>query len=162
MATLELLLLRHADAGDPAAWEGDDAVRPLSAKGRRQADRMGRLLAAAGIRPDAIISSPRLRARETADTVAAHLGLGVHEDPRLAAAFGVAEAAAIVTDAGQPRRPMLVGHDPDFSDLLGSLLGYEGVRLRKGALARVDLGGGRVAAGSGELRWLVGPDILPE
>ncbi len=161
MATLELLLLRHADAGDPTAWEGDDAVRPLSDKGRRQADRMGRLLAAAGIAADAVISSPKARARQTAEAVAGHLGLPVRIDARLAVGFDTATAAAVLADAGRPRRPIVVGHDPDFSELLADLLGIDGIRLRKGALARVDLPGGAPAGGAGELRWLLGPDVLP-
>jgi len=43
---MELYLLRHAHAGDPAKWSGDDGDRPISAKGRGQAERLGRLLAA--------------------------------------------------------------------------------------------------------------------
>src|SRR5437868_1064741 len=70
---LELYLLRHADAGDPAAWKGDDAERPLSPKGRKQARRTGRWVAALGRHPDRILTSPKVRALETATIVAASL-----------------------------------------------------------------------------------------
>ena len=65
-----LHLLRHADAGDPEAWRGDDAARPLSPKGEAQAERLGAFLAGAGFRTDAVISSPKVRARRTAEIVA--------------------------------------------------------------------------------------------
>ena len=53
---LQLYLLRHADAGDPMAWPGDDAERPLSAKGKRQARRLGSMLEDIGWKPDLIRS----------------------------------------------------------------------------------------------------------
>ena len=55
---VQLHLLRHAHAGDPYAWDGPDEVRPLSPRGERQADRLGRFLAGVGFRTDAIITSP--------------------------------------------------------------------------------------------------------
>ncbi len=158
---LELHLLRHADAGDPEAWTGDDAARPLSGKGRRQAGRLGRHLAAIDLRLDAIISSPKLRARETAEIVAEALGATVRLDDRLAGGFGPTEAEAIRHDAGSPRRILLVGHDPDFSELLADLVGAPSLGLKKGALARVDVAD-VVTSGGGILRWLLPPDVLRE
>ena len=54
---------------------------------------------------------------------------------------------------------MIVGHDPDFSDLLGVLCGTTAVPMRKGALARIDVGR-PLEPGGGTLRWLVPPDLL--
>ena len=71
---MELYLLRHAHAGDPEAWDGPDDRRPLSDKGEKQADRLGRFLAGIGFTPDAIITSPKARAAQTAALVAAQLG----------------------------------------------------------------------------------------
>jgi phosphohistidine phosphatase len=155
----QLYLLRHADAGDPGAWRGDDAVRPLSGKGRRQAQRLGSLLAALGFEPDAILTSPKLRAAETAELVAAALGKKVEVDDRLGAGFGPESLAAIVAGVDGARRIVLVGHDPDFSDVLSRLVGAE-IAMKKGALARVDLTGG-IGPGSGVLRWLLPPDAVP-
>jgi phosphohistidine phosphatase len=155
----QLYLLRHADAGDPDAWRGDDAVRPLSDKGRRQAQRLGSLLAALGFEPDAILTSPKLRAAETAELVAGALGRKAEVDDRLAAGFGPESLAAIVAGADGARRIVLVGHDPDFSDVLSTLVGTE-IAMKKGALARVDLMGG-IGPGSGTLRWLLPPDAVP-
>jgi phosphohistidine phosphatase len=155
--TIELALLRHADAGDPYAWQGDDAARPLSKKGRRQAERLGSFLASAGYAPDVIITSPKIRARETAELVGEPLGATIAIDDRLASGFGIDELEAVLSDAGEPGRAVVVGHDPDFSALLAELCGTD-IPLRKGALARVDLDG--VVAGAGILRWLIPPDVL--
>lgn len=157
----ELYLLRHAHAGDPAAYDGPDASRPLSSKGERQADRMGRFLAAAGLTPDAIVSSPKVRAVQTAEIVAVHLGAPVSIDALLVGPVDLAELEGILSDHGDPARPILVGHDPDFSELVSTLAGAEHIAMRKGALARVDVGR-PLTPGAGMLRWLVPPDVIPE
>src|SRR6266576_23852 len=115
---IELHLLRHAHAGDPMAWEGPDEKRPLSDKGEKQADRLGRFLAGVDFKPDVIITSPKLRAAQTAEIMAGHIGMKVTIDERLAGGVDLGAVEAILRDAGDPARPVLVGHDPDFSDLL--------------------------------------------
>jgi len=155
---LQLYLLRHADAGDPEAWTGNDADRPLSSKGEAQVERLATFLHGVRFAPDAVISSPKLRAKRTAEIVADSWTTGVRFDDRLAVGFDGATVDTILADAGSPARPMLVGHDPDFTELLSTLVGAE-VTLKKGAFARVDLRG-RVAEARGTLRWLVPPDLL--
>jgi phosphohistidine phosphatase len=158
-ADLELYLLRHADAGDPEAWRGDDADRPLSEKGELQAERLGAFLAGLGFRADVILASPKVRARRTAEVVGAAIGLGVRLEPRLAGGFDAATVDAIVAAAGGPRRLVLTGHDPDFSELLAWLTGGSGLTMKKGAFARIDVRGS-VADGRAALRWLIPPDLL--
>ena len=153
-----LHLLRHAQAADRDAWDRPDEERPLTEKGRRQAERLGRFLAAAGLAPDAVLTSPLARARETAEIVAGLLGTAVRVEPRLGETLDLAILERILADAGDPRRPLLIGHDPDFSELLSELAGAP-IPMRKGALARVDVER-PLAAGGGELRWLVPPDLL--
>jgi phosphohistidine phosphatase len=157
--TFQLYLLRHAHAGDPEGWSGPDAARPLSAKGEQQAERLGRFLAEVGFQPDAIITSPKIRAARTAEIVAEALGVEVREDERLAREFDLVTVEAILFDAGEPVKPVLVGHDPDFSDVLATLCGTASVPMRKGAFARIDVSR-PVAPGTGTLRWLVSPDLL--
>jgi phosphohistidine phosphatase len=156
-----LFLLRHAHAGNPLRWDGDDAARPLSAKGRGQAERLGRQLAAIDEAPDVFITSPKVRADETARIVAETLGTPVVVDDRLAGPLDVSVVEDILLAAGPAERPCLVGHDPDFSELLGELLGLPGLPMRKGAFARVDLPGRVPAAGRGILRYLLPPELLP-
>jgi phosphohistidine phosphatase len=157
---LELYLLRHADAGDPDAWPGDDSDRPLSEKGRRQAELLGRFLAARGVSFDTILSSPKARAMETAQLVADSLEATVAADDRLGERLDVDELAAVVEDAGV-RRLLVVGHDPDLSDLCATLSGAAYLPLKKGALARLDLSLPLQPA-AGILRWLLPPDVVAE
>jgi len=154
----ELLLLRHAHAGDSTTWPGDDDLRPLTEKGRRQAERLGRLLATAGVAPDAVLASPLVRARETAEIVADVLDVPVRLDVRLGEPLDLATVERILDDAGDPGRPLLVGHDPDFSDLVSELVGAP-VPMRKGTLARIDAER-PLEPGAGVLRWLLPPDLL--
>ena len=156
---IELHLLRHAHAGDPEAWTGGDAARPLSDKGEKQAERLGSFLAGVGFKPDAIISSPKLRAAQTAEIVARHLGIPFSTDDRLAGAIDVATLETLLRDAGDPSRPVIAGHDPDFSQLLAELAGAARIPMPKGALARVDIER-PLRAGNGVLHWLVPPDLL--
>ena len=65
---------------------------------------------------------------------------------------------AVLRDAGAPNRTVLVGHDPDFSDLANELTGGD-VSMKKGALVRIDYEGD-LGAGSVDLRWLLPPDAL--
>ena len=158
-STTRLYLLRHADAGDPEAWTGPDDARPISGKGEKQSRRLGKLLASVGFEPDAIISSPKLRARQTAEIVAAELGREVTIDDRLAFGLDAVAVEAILFDAGEPAEPVLVGHDPDFSELTAWLIGAPSFAMKKGALARIDTDR-PISRASGTLRWLVPPDLL--
>lgn len=157
--TTRLYLLRHADAGDPESWSGPDEARPLSSKGEKQSRRLGRYLASVGFTADAIISSPKLRARQTAEIVAAELGREVTIDDRLAFGLDAVAVEAILFDAGEPESPVLVGHDPDFSELAAWLIGASSFTMKKGALVRIDTVR-PISQASGTLRWLVPPDLL--
>ena len=158
-ALTELCFLRHAHAGDSMTWEQADELRPLTEKGRRQSERVGRLLAAAGFAPDVLLTSPLVRARETAEIVADALGVRVREEQRIGEPLDLATLDAILHDAGGPRRAMIVGHDPDFSELVSELVGGSPIVMRKGTLARIDVKR-PLEPGSGDLRWLVPPDLL--
>ncbi|MEW5992624.1 MAG: histidine phosphatase family protein [Chloroflexota bacterium] len=154
----ELLLVRHADAGDPLAWSGPDADRPLSRKGQKQAERLAAMLRGLRAAPDTLVSSPKARAAQTAEILGAALGLELRLHDGLGGPLDLEVLAAILADNGDPHRPILVGHDPDFSDLASELVG-SAVALRKGALARIDLEM-PPTAGEGVLRWLVPPELF--
>lgn len=154
-----LHLLRHAHAGDPSAFDGPDAARPLSEKGRAQAERLGSFLADIAFKTDAIITSPKVRAAQTAEIVARHLGVVVTEDDRLAGPLDLEALEALLSRAKHPERPVLVGHDPDFSELLTTLCEAENVSMRKGAWAKIEVDR-PLKAGGGTLRWLIPPDAL--
>jgi phosphohistidine phosphatase len=157
---IALHLLRHAHAGDPERWTGDDAARPLSEKGRRQAERLGRQLAISDEPPDLFITSPRVRAAQTAEIVAAAVGAPVVVDPRLGGPVDAGTVADILLANPEAARPCLVGHDPDFSEVLGEILGLPPIPMRKGAIARLDIGDRMIAPGRATLRYLLPPELL--
>ena len=103
------------------------------------------------------MSSPKVRAKQTAEIVAKALGREVRLDDRLAVGFDLPRLAALLTEQ-DGRRVMLVGHDPDFSLIASALCGGD-VEMRKGALARIDIALPQRPAGA-SLRWLVPPDLL--
>lgn len=154
-----LYLLRHAHAGDAASWDGPDALRPLTDKGRQQAERLGRFLAETGFATDAILSSPKVRAAQTAEIVAGLLGRPVTIDERLGDGLDLRMTEAVLDDHGGPQRPILVGHDPDLTELVGRLCGADRVPMRKGAFVRIEIDR-PLRDGGGTLRWLIPPDAL--
>lgn len=90
------VLVRHASAGDRRDWDADDRLRPLDARGRRQARQLVKLLRPFGIRR--VVSSPYLRCVETVQPLAAALGLQVEEDDRLAEGAGRAATDLLAED----------------------------------------------------------------
>jgi 8-oxo-dGTP diphosphatase len=79
---MAILLVRHADAGDRAAWEGDDSLRPLTEEGIDQATDLAERLSP--YHPRRLLSSPHVRCVETLEPLAATLGLEIEERPDLA------------------------------------------------------------------------------
>jgi len=137
-----LWLLRHGDAADGSP----DAERPLTKKGEKQSRAAGRALAALGVKIDACLTSPKVRAAETARLACQELGVEPQLEPKLAGGPVDAEPLA----AGLGDNVLLVGHDPDFSMAVHALTGAQ-VRMKKGGLAAVE---------KGELTTLLRPDEL--
>ena len=137
-----LWLLRHGDAADGSP----DAERPLTKKGEKQSRAAGRALAALGVKIDACLTSPKVRAAETARLACQELGIEPQHEPKLAGGPFDPEALA----AGLGDDVLLVGHDPDFSMAVHALTGAQ-VRMKKGGLAAVE---------KGELTTLLRPDEL--
>ena|SRR5436305_3662844 len=132
----QLWLLRHGDA-EPAGG-GPDADRDLTDKGRRQSVAAGRALARLGARFDAVYASPRTRARDTAWIAAAELGVSPRVHQPLHGGFTREDAEELLAGAGPDARILLVGHEPDFSQLAHDLTGGR-IDLKKGGLAVIRL-----------------------
>lgn len=126
-----LWLLRHGEAADGSP----DAERPLTEKGEQQARVAGRALKALGVKVDACLTSPKVRAAQTAQLACEPLGIEPQLEPKLAGGPFDAEALA----GGLGDEVLLVGHDPDFSMAVHSLTGAQ-VRMKKGGLAGIAKG----------------------
>jgi len=124
-----IYLLRH---GDAERGDGDDAARQLTAKGKRQSELAGRALSILGVEIDACLTSPKVRAADTA-----HLAcdaLPVEPEVAEELAGGDFDSAGLITGRGNV---ILVGHEPDFSNEIARLTGAK-AKLRKGGLAILD------------------------
>jgi phosphohistidine phosphatase len=126
-----LWLLRHAEAADGLP----DDERPLTEKGVRQAEAAGRALARLEVNIDTCLTSPKLRALQTAQLACERLG--VTPIPELALAGEPFDVHALI--AGHGDDVLLVGHDPSFSLTLHDLTGAQS-RMRKGGLAGIAKG----------------------
>ena len=158
---MTVLILRHGQA-EPRGPEIADSDRKLTRKGVRDVHRVMELARKAGVRIDAVLTSPLRRAVETAAIAAQVL------DPEI----GIVETASLLPDGAIPLLMkelrayadkdsiLLVGHEPQLSALAAHLLGCFNlqVRLKKGALLRIDI---RLVTGEsqGELCWTITPRL---
>ena len=106
------VLLRHTSAGHRHDWDGDDRLRPLDARGRRQAVDLVELLQPLGVRR--VVSSPYVRCVASVEPLAAALGLPVEQDERLAEGAG-RSAAELVREDGV----VCCTHGDIVEDLIG-------------------------------------------
>jgi phosphohistidine phosphatase len=160
-----LILLRHGKSDWDADYGGGDQDRPLARRGRKAAQRMGRFLARASQVPDAAITSPARRAKDTLRL--AMEGGGWACPVRTAAALyggGVSGLLAEVRSEPATTAVLLaVGHEPTWSEAVSAFIGGGEVRLPTGAVARIDFdvgGWDEVGPGTGVLVWSVAPRLL--
>jgi phosphohistidine phosphatase len=123
-------LLRHGDAEDGGGKP--DSERELTEKGQRQSTNAGNALKKLGVELDVCLTSPKIRAKRTAELACAALDCPVEEDDRLAGGnFDPLELSAGRSEV------MLVGHEPDFSSAIAMVTGSR-VKMKKGGLAAID------------------------
>jgi phosphohistidine phosphatase SixA len=127
---VRVIIVRHAKA-EPGEI---DALRPLSKKGRKRARELGEELVKR--HPDAVVSSPLLRARETAEPIARAAGLELTIDDRLSPGATVEHLRAAVSGRGET--VVAVGHAPDCDEIVFALTGEE-VHFPTGGTAEVEL-----------------------
>jgi phosphohistidine phosphatase len=158
--TIEIYLVRHAVAAERGPKYPDDRLRPLTPAGSRKfADAVPGLLKM-DVAIDFVLTSPLVRARDTAIILAA----GLKPKPPVTELEALAPggrpqaiADAIKTHAKKYRRLAIVGHEPDLGELASRLLGARGsVAFKKGAVCLIETDGA-TPAGPGTLRWMLTP-----
>ena len=150
----QLWLLRHGEAV-PHGSRGEDGDRELTERGEAQARAAGAALARLGVEPAACFTSPKTRARDTARLTCAALGVEPVIEQSLADGLDRDGALALARAAGEDRRVLLVGHNPDLPQLVHDLTGAR-VELKKGGVAGIRLTG----RARGELVALLRPREL--
>ena len=153
--------LRHASAGQHAADPKKEEKRPLDKDGIEQCGYIGRALAAMDTQVDVVISSPLKRATQTASLVANEIGhegkLQIEDGLKPGTTF--AEFTKLLAKYQRHEAIMVVGHNPNLSEFLSRVIsrgnGRSAVDLKKGAVARVEMG-----RQEGVLQWCVTPKFV--
>lgn len=161
--TIELYLVRHAVAAERGPKYPDDRLRPLTPAGTRKFARSVPGLIQLDVIVDFVLTSPLVRARDTAMLLAA----GLRPKPAVSEVDSLAPggrpqeiAEAIKTHTKKYRRLALVGHEPDLGELAARLLGARGnVEFRKGAICLIETDGA-TPTGPGTLKWMMTPKAL--
>jgi phosphohistidine phosphatase len=150
----QLWLLRHGEAEPHSAGAPDDE-RELTERGRDQSRAAGLALNALAVEFQYVFTSPKVRAVETAQLACQALGCEPVVHPPLREGFDAGEATALLLAAGEDKRILVVGHEPDFSQVVHDLTGAR-VDLKKGGVAGVRMNN----PGRGELIALLRPREL--
>jgi phosphohistidine phosphatase len=148
----QLWMLRHGEAVPHDSKP--DADRELTPHGRRQAHAAGAALAALNEEFAACYTSPKVRARETAELACAHLNIEPVEEPSLANGFSRVDALALLEAHGPDAKVLIVGHEPTFSQVVYDFTGAR-VDFKKGGIAAL-----RASRSSGQLLVLARPKEL--
>ncbi len=157
---MRMVFVRHATAedGGPNLRDWDRALTP---EGRAEAPLIGNALQVLELHPDVVLSSPLVRAHQTAEIVAPVFGCTVTFADELQPGNGTLDNLQQVLARHTADTVMLVGHEPDLSALAARLCNADerGILLKKAGLIRVDIEG-RVRAGRGRLVWLLTPRVM--
>jgi len=158
----ELYLIRHGVAEERGEAWPDDGKRPLTEGGVARLRRAARTLARLGVSFDVVLTSPLVRARQTAEFVAAAFSPHppVINLDALAPGGSPTAVATEIEKHGRRHHILLVGHEPGLGELAAWLVGSRNpIPFKKGGICRIDIEGGSMR-GAGTLRWLLTPRIL--
>jgi phosphohistidine phosphatase len=157
---MNLYMLRHASAGVRRASPNVDAKRPLDKEGKEQCLLVAGYLNALKVQFDLIVSSPLKRALQTASLVGTEVAYDskIQITDAVSPSGNVAAFQALVNTLNGYENVLVVGHNPNLPEFLGSLICAPrpaGIRMRKGAIARVDC-----TRRPGQLISLLDPRVL--
>ena len=162
MATLELYLIRHGLAAERGEEYPDDSKRPLTSEGIARLRKEAKALDALDVAFDQILSSPLVRAKQTADIFAETM----KGKPSIATVDALTPAgtpAAVIQELGRHMRKAslaLVGHEPNMGELAAHLIGAKTpLPFKKGGICRIDFSV-FPPKGKGQLIWFVLPRML--
>jgi phosphohistidine phosphatase len=148
---VKLCFLRHGEADWPN-WDKPDNERPLTGRGRKEMKRLAKFLQRLKFVPDAILTSPLPRASQTAEIVGKRLGVELQTEPALAHGFNIERLRRLLAKA-EAESVMIVGHEPEFSEVIRELTGAK-VKISKAGVALLEVSR---SCTSGTLLWLFPP-----
>jgi phosphohistidine phosphatase len=153
---MKLYFVRHGIAEEGNGIQDFD--RKLTKEGIEQMRIAAKGMAALKVAPLHIYSSPRIRARQTADILADALGLKVEVREEVNFDFNPQAVETLTADLDDNQDVMFVGHEPSFSETVGALIGGGKVVMKKGGLARLDVYLRKPLRGA--LVWMIAPRVF--
>jgi phosphohistidine phosphatase len=153
---MKLYLLRHATAEEGHPGQPDRARR-LTGDGVAESRTVGAALKRLGVKLDLIVTSPAVRAAETARIVSQALDIEMVDDDGLSPGCRLRDLEAVVARFPHAEQLIVVGHEPDFSEIIAVLTGGR-VVMKKGGLARLNVHG--IEPHSAHLEWLATPKVM--
>jgi len=158
----ELYIIRHGIAEERGDKWPDDSRRPLTEEGMSRLKKSARGLIEIGVEFDIVLTSPLVRARQTADIVAA----AFNTRPMIAVLESLSPGVSpqtVLSDLeahAKRSRIALVGHEPGLGELAAKLMSARRpIEFKKGAICRIDVAA-LPPAGPGHLRWFLTPRLL--
>lgn len=158
---MQLWLVRHAIAVERIPNGLEDVDRPLTPKGRRQFKSLARTLATCGDKPDLIITSPLVRAVQTAEILRKACGLRKKQlqiEEFVSPGMDARKLIRHLRSLDQPGTVAVVGHEPDMSVCAKQLLSGGSLVFGKGHIACIEYEDGATMK-SGKLAWFLGPKL---
>ena len=148
---MKLCFLRHGEADWPN-WTKPDDERPLTERGRKEMKRVAKFLERLKLIPDSILTSPLPRTSQTAEIVGQRLGIELQVEPALAHGFNLERLRRLLATR-DAETVMIVGHEPEFSEVIGELTGGK-IKISKAGVALLEINRSCI---SGTLLWLFPP-----
>jgi len=148
---MELYFLSHGEADWPN-WNKPDDERPLTKRGKKEMREVAKFLGRLNVETDLIVTSPLPRALQTAEIATDYLKAKVRKDEFLAPGFGMSELRTVLK-RHRAKVLMLVGHEPDFTNVISGLTGAS-LKLSKAGVALLDAD---PESEEGKLLWLFPP-----
>jgi phosphohistidine phosphatase len=168
---MHLYILRHGIAAERDEWTGDDRKRPLTDAGRQEMREVAQGIRSLDLKLDTLITSPLIRAKETAEFVKKSVHPATYDSSELLApGCDLQSLGNLLSEYPKAQELMIVGHEPDLGELIAELIGGSGqhprIQMKKGACCCIKLASntGRPAgsklAGKGQLIWHLPPQVL--
>jgi len=157
---MKIYVVRHGIAEERSPGVEGDPGRRLTPAGAELMKQEARALAALDLGLDVILTSPLVRAVQTAQILAEAIGArnGFRADQRLAPGFTARHLGEIVSEHRSAKAVLIVGHEPSLSEVVGQVTGGSRVTLKKGGIARIDIEGHDLT--HAVIAWLLPPRLV--
>lgn len=157
MPIMELYLMRHGEAVSRHEWDRDDSARPLSEQGKKDLEAALPFIKKSGFTVEIAITSPYIRAKQTAEMICSSLGKTPLKDPRLASGASIADYKQVINDHKKAMSILIIGHMPDLAHFASAVTSdpwlLDDPDMNTAAIWALDPGSFTERWGNGKFLW---------